>query len=212
MPSGITTVLVVDDDAAGRGSIQRLLELEGFATLLAANGPEGLAMARAHRPDVVICDIVMPGMDGLELLAAVRSAEECAAVPFIFLTGLIGHHSQRAGMNGGADDYLTKPFALEDLLTAIAARLKRLRPRSEDSEEIRGQRVKIRAVLSPREREVLELIGSGASSREIADRLCISTRTVDSHRAKIMAKLNLEGAAALIRLAARVGMTAESGG
>lgn len=205
MPDNVATVLVVEDDEASRGNIQLLLELEGFATLAAANGTEALALIRGGVPDVIICDILMPGMDGMTLLAAVRDTAGCADVPFIFLTGLADRDSQRAGMNGGADDYLTKPFAPEDLFAAIAARLKRLRRHDADGGERARQRAQACALLSPRELEVLDLIGSGASSRSIAARLSISTRTVDSHRARIIAKLDLAGAAALVRLAARIG-------
>ncbi|MDK9724452.1 MAG: response regulator transcription factor [Sterolibacteriaceae bacterium MAG5] len=203
-PRGIK-VLLVEDDAASRANTRLLLELEGFATLVAADGVEGLALILAEAPDVVVCDIMMPGLDGMGLLARVRETPACAATPFIFLTGLVDQRSLRAGMNGGADDYLTKPFAPEDLFAAIVVRHRRLAVRPDDREERRQQRARVRELLSQRELEVFDLIGSGVSSRDAAERLGISLRTVDSHRARILAKLDLDGAAALVSLAARIG-------
>ena len=201
MPRGIK-VLLVEDDAASRANTRLLLELEGFATQVAADGVEGLALILAESPDVVVCDIMMPGLDGMGLLARVRETPACAATPFIFLTGLVDQRSLRAGMNGGADDYLTKPFAPEDLFAAILVRHRRLAVRPDDR---RQQRTRVRELLSQRELEVFDLIGSGVSSRDAAERLGISLRTVDSHRARILAKLDLDGAAALVSLAARIG-------
>lgn len=201
MIRGIRVVLV-EDDPASRANTQLLLELEGFAVAAAADGVAGLVLIERHKPDVVVCDIMMPRMDGMALLAEVRATPALARLPFIFLTGLADRVSLRNGMNGGADDYLTKPVAPEELFAAIEARVRRAAAYTPAATPAARQ-AEIAALLSPREREILELIGRGTSSRDIAQQLGISLRTVDSHRAKIIAKLELDGAYGLVRLAAR---------
>lgn len=204
MTRGIRIVLI-EDDPASRANTQLLLELEGFTVASAADGAAGLALIERERPDVVVCDILMPRLDGMALLARVRATPALARLPFIFLTGLADRTSQRNGMNGGADDYLTKPFAPEELYATIEARVRRLAALAARPAASALQRARIAAMLSPRELEILELIGRGISSRDIAGRLGISLRTVDSHRARIIAKLELDGAYGLVRLATRYG-------
>jgi len=207
-----TLALVVEDDPASLANTQLLLELEGFRVATASDGIAGLAAIHAQRPDIVICDIMMPGMDGMALLAEVRNAPAVADTPFVFLTALVDRHSQRSGMNGGADDYLTKPFEPKELLDTIAARLRRLRQSVQPApsadgidKELARKRAEIANALSQREMEILALIGEGLSSRRIAEHLGISLRTVDSHRAKIITKLDLDGAFGLVRLATKIG-------
>jgi DNA-binding NarL/FixJ family response regulator len=202
MSRGIRVVLV-EDDPASRANTQLLLELEGFAVAAAADGLAGLALIEGERPDIVVCDIMMPRLDGMALLAEVRATPALARLPFIFLTGLADRASLRNGMNGGADDYLTKPFAPEELFAAIEARVRRAAAFAAPPPAPAEWRAQIASSLSPREREILELIGRGMSSRDIARQLGISLRTVDSHRAKIIAKLELDGAYGLVRLATR---------
>ncbi|MES2687683.1 MAG: protein kinase [Pseudomonadota bacterium] len=118
-------ILVVEDDDDIRGNIVRLLKLEGFETLAAADGEAGLAQARAHAPDLVISDVNMPGMDGFALLAAVRADGALATTPFVLLTALDDRSSMRRGMTIGADDYLSKPFTRTELLDAVDAQLRK---------------------------------------------------------------------------------------
>lgn len=119
------TALVIEDDEVIRGNILELLSEEGFTVIGAANGREGLEKALAERPDLILCDIRMPEMDGLEVLHALRQAPETRAVPFIFLTAKAERADIRAGMNLGADDYVTKPFSRLELLASIRTRLDR---------------------------------------------------------------------------------------
>ena len=118
-------ILVVEDDDAIRSNIARLLTLEGFEAVSAADGRSGLAHARARTPDLIISDVNMPGMDGFELLAAVRADPALATTPFMLLTALDDRGSMRRGMTGGADDYLSKPFTRTELLEAVNAQLRK---------------------------------------------------------------------------------------
>src|SRR5205823_7325021 len=108
-----------------RKKLVRILEMENFAPLEAADGRAGLALARAQLPDLILCDVMMPELDGYEVLRQLRADAATAAIPFIFLTARGDRSELRAGMNLGADDYLAKPVTVDDLLAAIAARLRR---------------------------------------------------------------------------------------
>lgn len=119
----MSKLLVIDDDHAVRVNLVELLEAEGFEVLSAADGRRGVQLARQSLPDLIICDIMMPELDGYGVLAELRQDSAVATIPFIFLTALADRSDLRQGMNLGADDYLVKPFARSELLTAIASRL-----------------------------------------------------------------------------------------
>ena len=119
------TILVIEDDEAIRSNILDLLDAEGFEGLGAADGVQGLELAREHTPDVILCDIMMPGLDGRAVLERLRANPSLAPTPFIFLTARADRRDQREGMIKGADDYITKPFERGELLDAIYARLQR---------------------------------------------------------------------------------------
>jgi signal transduction histidine kinase len=121
----MSRVLVVEDEDAVRANLVELLEAEGFGVLQAGNGLTGLTLAQEHRPDVILCDIMMPDLDGYEVLASLRQEPSTASLPFIFLTAKADRSDMRQGMNLGADDYLVKPFTRAELLSAITTRLAR---------------------------------------------------------------------------------------
>jgi two-component system response regulator AtoC len=121
-------ILVIEDDAAVRENVLELLEEEGFTALAAADGKQGIALAVQHLPDLVICDIGMPEIDGFEVFEVLSSQPSTAVLPFIFLSARTDRASVRRGMTLGADDYLTKPFTRTELLDSIRIRLKRRRP------------------------------------------------------------------------------------
>ncbi len=121
----MTTILIVEDDDTIRNNIVRLLKLEGFDTISAPDGLVGLDRARAFRPDLIISDVSMPGMNGFELLAAVRADKALATQPFMLLTALDDRENMRRGMTGGADDYLAKPFTRSELLDAVNAQIRK---------------------------------------------------------------------------------------
>jgi DNA-binding NtrC family response regulator len=118
-------VLVIEDDQGIRENILDLMEAEGFCGVGAANGKDGVIAALKSPPDVIICDVRMPELDGYGVLKSLRDRPETAAVPFIFLTAGAEKSDIRTGMSMGADDYLTKPFTRTELLDAVQARLRR---------------------------------------------------------------------------------------
>jgi YesN/AraC family two-component response regulator len=119
------TILVIEDETQTRNIFLKSLQFEGFAAHGARNGAEGIQLAHQCRPDLIVCDIIMPDMDGYAVLANLRSCQDTAIIPFIFLTAKVAMADLRQGMELGADDYLTKPCTVEQFLAAIATRLKR---------------------------------------------------------------------------------------
>ena len=127
-------VLVVDDDKAVRESLRRSLEFNGYDVSLAGDGAEALAGIAAYKPDVVVLDVMMPRLDGLETTKALRAAGN--DVPIIVLTALDAVGDRVDGLDAGADDYLTKPFALPELLARLRALLRRVVPAEGTPEEV----------------------------------------------------------------------------
>ncbi len=123
-------VLVVDDDRAVRESLRRSLEFNGYAVALAGDGAEALAGIAGASPDVVVMDVMMPRLDGIEATRALRAAGN--DVPILVLTARDSVGDRVDGLDAGADDYLTKPFALEELLARLRALLRRSTPAEDD--------------------------------------------------------------------------------
>jgi len=126
-------VLVVDDDRAVRESLRRSLEFNGYAVALAADGAEALASISGSAPDVVVMDVMMPRLDGLEATRALRKAGN--DVPILVLTARDAVGDRVEGLDAGADDYLTKPFALQELLARLRALLRRVVPHEDAPDE-----------------------------------------------------------------------------
>ena len=118
-------ILVIEDEAESRDIFLDSLEAEGFEAIAAQNGVVGIQQAQEHLPDLVICDIAMPELDGYGVLTTLRQNPVTATIPFIFLSAKATKAEIRQGMDLGADDYLTKPSTIEELLGAIAARLEK---------------------------------------------------------------------------------------
>jgi DNA-binding response OmpR family regulator len=113
------TILVVDDDPVILQLLQVNFEMEGFAVLTAADGEDGVARTRADRPDVVVSDVMMPKMSGLELVAALKGDPDTANIPILLLTAKAQQADIGAGIDAGADDYVTKPFEPLDLVDRV---------------------------------------------------------------------------------------------
>jgi len=123
----MTKILIIEDERVVLENMREILEFEGFETACAENGLEGVRVARAVRPDLIICDIMMPGLDGFEVLKELRRDSDTATIPFIFLTALETRDDVRRGMSLGADDYISKPVSLFELMEAIRAQLEKQR-------------------------------------------------------------------------------------
>jgi DNA-binding NarL/FixJ family response regulator len=185
-----------------RENLALMLEMEGFAVSRAEDGQRGLELARSHVPDLILCDVMMPGLDGHGVLKALRADSATATIPFIFLTAKGEKVDQRAGMNLGADDYLVKPVAKEDVLAAIRARLQRQQQHEHNTQAQLSQvkfapdfssAVPLESLgLSPREAQVLLWIAQGKSNEEIGVILGASRNTIKKHVLHLLEKLGVE--------------------
>jgi DNA-binding response OmpR family regulator len=149
-------ILIIEDDNALREQIAHVLRFEGFETLEAPNGRAGIDAAISALPDLIICDIMMPGLDGFGVLQALRDHPRTAMTPFIFLTALVASHDQRHGMEEGADDYLTKPYHPDALLGSVRRRLAK-RTRQIEESRARAEEVSL-AVAASLPQEILETL------------------------------------------------------
>src|SRR6185295_17136866 len=118
-------ILLIEDNPEVRENTTEILELAGYTVATAPNGKVGVELVQKEKPDLIICDIMMPELDGYGVLHILNKKDETASIPFIFLTAKTEKIDIRKGMNLGADDYLTKPFDDTDLLNAIEARLRK---------------------------------------------------------------------------------------
>jgi DNA-binding NarL/FixJ family response regulator len=188
-------ILVIEDEPEMRRNLATILKLEKFSVLQAENGRIGIDLAKKERPDLILCDVMMPEMDGHGVLKALREDSNLVTTPFIFLTAKGEKADFRSGMDLGADDYLTKPVAKDDLLSAISARFKRieqqlssgsLTPNFDSPAPLLG------LGLTPRVAEVLLWVAQGKTNADIATILGISEWTVKKHVLEIFDKLAVE--------------------
>ena len=121
----MTRILIIEDDGAIRDSVMDALEYAGYTVLTAANGLAGLALAQQEKPDLILCDIMLPGLDGYGVKLALNEDTRASGAPFIFITARSTREDIRQGMALGADDYLIKPFSARELLNAVQTRLAR---------------------------------------------------------------------------------------
>jgi len=187
-----------------RRNIALLLQMEGFEVVTAANGALGIETARTERPDLVLCDVMMPELDGYAVVQALRAEPDFATLPFIFLTAKGDKADQRIGMNFGADDYLTKPVIREDLMAAVQARLSRAEAVNERVERAATEAggfhpdfsspapLQHALHLTPREAEVLLWVAQGKSNSEIGSILGMSEKTVKQHLGSVFQKIGVE--------------------
>jgi DNA-binding NarL/FixJ family response regulator len=188
-------ILVIEDEPEMRRNLTTVLRLEKFQPLGAENGRVGVQLAKAEKPDLILCDVMMPELDGYGVIAALRTDAATACIPFIFLTAKGEKPDIRAGMNLGADDYLTKPVVKSDLLGAIRTRLERAAQQATPAfmpnfdsaaplEKALG--------LTPRVAETLLWLAQGKTNGEIATILGNSESTVKKHVLEIFETLGVE--------------------
>jgi PAS domain S-box-containing protein len=144
---GTGRVLLADDNADLRDYVGRLLQHRGYAVDAVADGRAALAAARAHRPDLLLTDVMMPELDGFGLLAAIRADPALADIPVIMLSARAGEEAQVEGLQAGADDYLAKPFSARELLARVGANLDIARLRREANNAVRASEARLRGVL-----------------------------------------------------------------
>lgn len=116
-------ILVIDDDKHLQSDLATILQLEGYETYTADNGQEGLQAAQRHHPDLILCDVNMPVLNGFDMLTSLRRDPQIASIPVIFLTAFNDSAFVRWGMELGAASYISKPYNLDELLAAIKAQL-----------------------------------------------------------------------------------------
>lgn len=191
------TVFLIDDDPSVRDSLTLLLSLKGLSTQAFANAESFIDTYRPERSGCVLTDLRMPGMTGLELLAALR--ERQIDVPVVVLTAHGDVPTARAALKNGAFDFLEKPVDDAMLLEILknALRVERQRRAAATARSDTDRRLER---LTEREREILALIAAGHPNRDVAAQLGISPRTVEVHRARIMEKLECRSLAELIRM------------
>ncbi len=187
-------ILIIEDEEQTRKNLATILRMEGHTVLTAEDGGLGLDLARREQPDLILCDVMMPRLDGHGVLAALRENKMTAAVPFIFLTARGEWNDLRTGMNLGADDYLTKPATASELLAAIVARIARARqrPPAEFAPDYSSSAPLVALGLTAREAKVLLWVAQGKSNADISTILGTAENTVKKHLQNIFEKLGIE--------------------
>lgn len=197
----MAAILIVDDEEPIQELLKFNLEKEGYTVLVAYDGPSALRIVEEKRPDLVILDVMLPGMDGMEVCNQLRQNSISRDIPVIMLTAKVEEIDKVLGLELGADDYLTKPFSPRELLARIRARLRRIKPQTEENELVRGDlridldrfKVLVRGEeveLTPKEFELLRVLATHPGKVYSRDELLEQvwgyeylgdTRTVDVH-------------------------------
>jgi len=222
------TILVVDDDLGTRLSISDYLELSGYSVVTANEGQEALAMVDNYHPDLIVIDIIMPRMNGYELVRRVRQQPAFRLLPVILLTARTKTQERILGYQSGCDLYLPKPFELEELAAAIRNLLARSQiiqseyrfshkenlgsfvPTKDveipNSLSTNIQQSHLLASLTPREQEVLEMLTHGFSNADMGHLLHLSPRTVEKYVSSLLRKTATSNRAELVRFAMKHGL------
>jgi two-component system, LuxR family, response regulator FixJ len=191
------TVFVVDDDPAMRQSLRWLIESVNVGVETYATAQDFLAAYDPDRPGCLVLDVRMPGMGGLDLQAELARRE--IEVPVIIITGYAEVPTAVRALKSGALDFIEKPFSDQLLLDRIQQAIASDRQARVRRHERAALAARV-AQLTPREREVMQLVVAGSSNREIAAELGLSVKTVEVHRARVMEKMKVDSLADLVRL------------
>ena len=221
------TILVVDDDLGTRLSISDYLELSGYSVIAADDGQQALTMVEQNHPDLIVTDIVMPRMNGYELVRRVRQQPMFRLLPVILLTARTKTQERILGYQSGCDLYLPKPFELEELAAAIHNLLERSQIIESQRRFPRLDKVDTAHTtfeenhnlhfnptekfppiesLSAREQQVLQLLTHGLSNAEMGDQLYLSPRTVEKYVSSLLRKTDTSNRAQLVRFAIKHGL------
>lgn len=197
MQSSGYTIFIVEDDQSVRDALGLLLGLRGYPVAMFADAESFLEAYRPAWCGCLLIDIRMPGMDGLMLQK--RLLDAGCKIPVIVMTGHGNVESARDAFRAQAVDFLEKPIDHAKLMSAIEEAFIRQNT-TQGEEKLRTDFDRLLASLTPREKEVMDLVVTGRHNREIAETLGISTRTVEVHKARMMAKLGVDGVPDLVRL------------
>jgi DNA-binding NarL/FixJ family response regulator len=204
-------VLLVDDDGTSRKVVEAMLRADAYELVLASSGEEAIQHVAGPTADLVICDVMMPGVDGYEVCRAMRAHPAWRFVPVILLTALDGPDDLVRGIEAGAEEFLVKPVNRLVLRARVRAML-HVRQRFRELEsaaaavdvesllQARRRRIAAQAGMSDREREVLELLLLGRNHHEIGTALGITERTARFHQASILKKLGADSRVDLARI------------
>jgi DNA-binding NarL/FixJ family response regulator len=194
-------ILVIEDEPETRRNVTILLKFHDYQPIAADNGCDGVEAARKEMPDLILCDVMMPKMDGYGVLQALQSDAALTRIPFIFLTAKGEKDDLRGGMNLGADDYLTKPVGNAELVQAIETRLRRSQQqlKREFKPDFSSYQPLRKFGLTRRAAESLLWLAQGKTNFDVATILGITESTVKKHVQEIFDKLGVEtrGAAAV---------------
>lgn len=199
-----TTLLLIDDDPNLILLVKDYLEFRGYDIITANNGAEGLAALEVSIPDLIICDVMMPEMDGYSFIQHVRQNPKTSWVPVIFLSAKSQIQDRIQGLNQGADVYLIKPFEPEELVAQVESSLsqaKRMLSYSSSGHKVQMIQVPNNVELTPTETKVVSYVSQGLSNREISEKLNVSQRTIESHVSNMLNKTNLSNRTELARWA-----------
>ncbi len=200
-------ILIIEDEEALRENIAEIISHYGFHVISAPSGEDGVNLTLQHAPDIIICDVMLPGIDGFDVFSQIKQLSKSQSPAFIFLTAKSTRSDTRTGMDMGADDYLTKPFTKEELLNSINARIDKLtqiRKQQPEKDELIEAALEKLSSLTKAERRILDKIAEGLTTPQIANILFVSKKTIENHRVNISRKLDLSGPNSLINFALRL--------
>lgn len=204
-------LLLVDDDPNLVLLVKDYLELQGYEVTTADNGKEALKVLGEQIPDMIICDVMMPEMDGYALIEQVRQDPRTSWIPVMFLSAKGQSQDRVKGLHIGADVYMVKPFEPEELVAQVESSLKqanRLMLHKANLSLDEGSRIHVpnHVELTPTETKVVQLVAKGLSNREVAEKLSVSRRTIESHVSNMLNKTSLNNRTELARWAIENGM------
>jgi DNA-binding NarL/FixJ family response regulator len=197
-------LLLVDDDPNLLLLVADYLEFRGYEVISAKNGCEALAALKKDTPDMIICDVMMPDIDGYELVANLRQRPEIAWIPVLFLSAKGQSEDRIKGLNLGADVYMVKPFEPEELVAQVESSLSQFGRIFEHADTGTFQdklKVNTFVELTPTEIKVIQLVAKGLGNRPIAQQMNLSQRTIESHVSNMLGKSGLNNRTELARWA-----------
>ena len=198
-------LLLIDDDPNLILLVKDYLEFRGYEVVTAENGREALEILELDIPDMIICDVMMPEMDGYTFVEQVRQTERTSWIPVLFLSAKGQSADRVKGLNKGADVYMVKPFEPEELVAQVESSLKQTIRWKEHQAKggENGSRIQVPfdVQLTPTELKVVQFVARGMANREIAEELNVSQRTVESHVSNMLGKTNLHNRTELARWA-----------